>query len=90
MSRGTDRGKYANENLGGPFDGWLGRLHEIIYEADTPGGRLFDVALIIVIALSVVVVMLETVGTVGERYGPSATPPASSASSTSWRSSRPM
>ena len=40
---------------------WRRRLHEIIFEADTPGGRAFDVALLVVILLSVLVVMLESV-----------------------------
>ena len=37
------------------------RLHEIIFEADTPMGKLFDLALLVMILLSVVVVMLESV-----------------------------
>ncbi len=40
---------------------WKFRLHEIIYEADTPMGRLFDIVLLILILLSVVTVMLESV-----------------------------
>jgi voltage-gated potassium channel len=45
------------------------RLHEIIFEADTPGGKAFDVALLLAIALSVAAVMLESVGPIRERYG---------------------
>lgn len=37
------------------------RLREVIFEADTPAGRLFDVALIVAILASVVVVMLDSV-----------------------------
>lgn len=37
------------------------RLHQIIFEADTPAGRAFDVALILFILLSIVVVSVETV-----------------------------
>ncbi|MDG2450387.1 MAG: ion transporter [Saprospiraceae bacterium] len=37
------------------------KLHEIIFEADTPKGKLFDVVILFLIILSVVVVMLETV-----------------------------
>ncbi|MDN3723873.1 ion transporter [Aequorivita sp. SDUM287046] len=40
---------------------WRYRLHEIIYEADTPMGKLFDVTLLILILLSIVFVMLESV-----------------------------
>jgi voltage-gated potassium channel len=45
------------------------RLHEVIFEADTPGGKAFDVALLLAIALSVAAVMLESVGPIRERYG---------------------
>ena len=30
------------------------RLHEIIFEADTPAGKVFDVALLVLIILSVI------------------------------------
>ena len=43
-------------------------IHEIIYEADTPLGRLFDIVLFVLILVSVVVVALETVDTVNARY----------------------
>ncbi len=42
-------------------DNWRSRLHEIIFEADTPAGKLFDIALLIAILLSVLVVMLDSV-----------------------------
>ncbi len=45
------------------------RLHEIIFEADTPAGKLFDVVLIISILLSVVVVMLDSVASLQQDYG---------------------
>ena len=44
------------------------RLHEIIYEADTPGGKLFDIVLLFLILFSVVLVMLESVSWIGEDY----------------------
>ncbi len=40
------------------------RIHEIIYEADTPAGKFFDVVLLILILLSVVLVMLESIGSI--------------------------
>jgi len=40
---------------------WKSRLHEIIYEADTKEGKLFDVILLCLIITSIVVVMLESV-----------------------------
>jgi voltage-gated potassium channel len=45
------------------------RLHEIIYEADTTAGKLFDIALIICILASVVVVMLDSVSSIQLSYG---------------------
>lgn len=47
---------------------WKHRLHEIIYEADTPAGKYFDVALLIAILFSVLVVMLESVASIDEKY----------------------
>ena len=52
-----------------PLTRWRARLHETIFEADTPGGKLFDVLLIVSIVLSVVAVMLESVATFRERFG---------------------
>ena len=40
------------------------RWYEIIFEADTPAGKLFDVGLLVAIVLSVLVVMLESVESV--------------------------
>lgn len=48
---------------------WRQRLHEIIFEADTPAGKLFDVVLILSIIVSVVVVMLDSVATLRSTYG---------------------
>jgi voltage-gated potassium channel len=48
---------------------WRDRLHEIIFEADTPRGKLFDVVLLIAIVLSVVVVSLESVESIREAHG---------------------
>ena len=45
-------------------DGAIARLknslHEIIFEADTPAGKLFDVALIGCIVISLILVMLDS------------------------------
>ncbi len=40
---------------------WRERLHEIVFEADTPAGRAFDVGLILAILAAVACAMLETV-----------------------------
>jgi voltage-gated potassium channel len=44
------------------------RLHEIIFEADTPAGKRFDVILLIMILLSVFAVMLESVQSLGTGF----------------------
>jgi voltage-gated potassium channel len=45
------------------------RLHEIIFEADTPAGKLFDVLLIGSIIISVSMVMLDSVNSIQSGYG---------------------
>lgn len=50
-------------------EGIKGKLHEIIFEADTPEGKLFDIILLIAILLSVIFVILESVESLAERYG---------------------
>jgi len=40
---------------------WRKRLHEIIFEADTPAGKAFDIALLILILLSVAVVFEDSI-----------------------------
>jgi voltage-gated potassium channel len=47
---------------------WKEKLHEIIYEADTKQGKLFDVILLISIIASIILVMLESVKSFDERY----------------------
>ncbi len=47
---------------------WRQRLHEVIFEADTPSGKAFDVALLWLIVASVVVVMLTSVAEIQARY----------------------
>lgn len=44
------------------------KIHDIIYEADTPAGKVFDISLIIVIIISVLLVALETVGWINQQY----------------------
>ncbi len=48
---------------------WRGTLHEVIFEADTPAGKAFDVALIVSILLSVLTVMMDSVTTFREAHG---------------------
>jgi voltage-gated potassium channel len=49
--------------------GWRHTLHETIFEADTLKGRIFDVALIWCIGLSVLAAVLESVASVRVGYG---------------------
>jgi len=44
------------------------RIHQIIFEADTPKGKLFDVLLLFAIVISVSLVMLESVKSIQEQY----------------------
>jgi voltage-gated potassium channel len=50
--------------------GWRQKLHTIIFEADTPAGRLFDIGLLISIVVSVLVVVLESIASMRAAYGP--------------------
>ena len=47
---------------------WRKRVHEIIFEANTPAGKAFDVLLMALIVLSVIVVMLDSVAEIHEKY----------------------
>jgi len=49
-------------------DTWRKRLHEVIFEADTPAGKLFDVVLLIVIVASILVVTLDSVESISARH----------------------
>lgn len=48
---------------------WRRRLYEVIFEADTPVGKAFDVLLLVAILLSVGAVVLESVDSYRESYG---------------------
>lgn len=52
-----------------PLNPWRQRLHEIIFEADTPAGRRFDILLIGAILASVTAVMLDSVQAVRAQIG---------------------
>jgi voltage-gated potassium channel len=62
----TDNKIKSKENISHPF---RVKLHEIIFEADTFGGKLFDVALLWAIIISVLAVILETVEVIEIRFG---------------------
>jgi voltage-gated potassium channel len=49
--------------------GWRFKMNEVIFEADTPAGKWFDIILIISILLSVISVMLDSVASIRNIYG---------------------
>ena len=48
---------------------WQRKLHEVIFEADTPAGKGFDVILIVSILASVLAVMFDSISEVRSVYG---------------------
>lgn len=58
-----------DQRFGRPHTGWRRTVYTIIFEADTPAGRNFDLALIGAILASVVVVMLDSVASLHARWG---------------------
>lgn len=51
-----------------PKNAWRARLHEIIYEADSREGKVFDLIIIVAILFSILLVMLESVKELDARY----------------------
>jgi len=49
---------------------WQEKLHEVIFEADTPAGKAFDLGLLLAIVLSVLAVLLDSVVGIRSQYGP--------------------
>lgn len=47
---------------------WKEKVHEVIYEADTKAGKVFDIALLIVIVASLVLVILDSVEYISLQY----------------------
>jgi len=47
---------------------WKEKLHEVIYEADTPAGRSFDLIILTMILASIILVMLESVSFINEKH----------------------
>lgn len=48
---------------------WRKKVNEVIFGFDTPAGRNFDIALLVAILLSVLVVMLESVSELRDQFG---------------------
>lgn len=49
---------------------WRDDLHAVIFEAETPAGKWFDILLIICILASVIAVMLDSVNSISIHYSP--------------------
>ena len=45
------------------------KIHDIIFYSDTKAGRWFDIILLILIFASVILVMLESVGSINDIHG---------------------
>ena len=56
------------ENSDNKYSKWRNKLHEILYEADTPKGKIFNIALFIVIIISIILVMLESIQQIDNKY----------------------
>ncbi len=54
-----------NKNL----NRWRQKTYEIIFKADTPWGKRFDIILLSVILISIVLVMIESVPSYQSLYG---------------------
>jgi len=59
----------AGQRYGRPLSGWRLRVYTVIFEADTRAGRLFDLALVWLILVSVAVVMLDSVASIRAEWG---------------------
>jgi voltage-gated potassium channel len=51
-----------------PHAEWKSKLYEIIYKADTPMGKLFDIVLLVFIILSIALVMMESISGLNAEY----------------------
>jgi len=55
--------------FGKPLEGWRLRLYTIIFEADTPIGRMFDIGLIIMVLMSIVAVVTDSIPFIHRHFG---------------------
>lgn len=67
MSEGADT-RWEARKFGIPPSGWRRRWFIVIFEAETPEGKRFDLWLLAVIVASVVVVMLDSVPSIAARH----------------------
>lgn len=57
------------KNLDSSTKTWKEKLHNVIYESDTPAGKAFDVSLLCMILFSIIIVMLDSVPSIHKPYG---------------------
>lgn len=68
MKKNEQKKKHSSEaEL--PLSPWRKKIREVIFGTDTPAGKNFDIILLWAIILSILVVMLESVPTIHDRYG---------------------
>jgi voltage-gated potassium channel len=60
----------AASRLAKPLAGWRLRWYTVIFEADTRAGRRFDLALIVLILVSIAVIMADSVQALHVAHGP--------------------
>jgi len=61
--------RQKTENIAETLTGWRQKMNEVIFGTDTFLGKAFDVVLLIVIVLSILIVMLESVKKISVDYG---------------------
>lgn len=66
--RSVARAAVSEDRYGRPPEGWRLALYRVIFESDTRAGRIFDLILVALIITSVIVVMLDSVQSVGQHY----------------------
>ena len=49
--------------------GWKKSLHRITFEYSSPGARMFDIVLLVLIVISISIVMMDSVETLHAQYG---------------------
>ncbi len=65
MSKKAAKELHAKQKL----SAWRLKIHEVIFEADTPVGKAFDIILILLILISLLGMMLESVKEIEAEYG---------------------
>ena len=52
-----------------PGPSWRHELHEVIFEAETPAGKAFDIGLLLCILISILAVILDSVAEIRAEWG---------------------